>query len=119
MKLSIPEAALAAVSGYAVVFLGLILLMAVVIITGKVMTAKKTAAAPAAAAPAAAAAPSHSPAPAPAPVKPQVKPAPGTGGEVCLYNVSDRDAALLMAIVADKMGKPLNELRFKSMKEVK
>ena len=29
MKLSIPEAALAAVSGYAVVFFGLILLMAV------------------------------------------------------------------------------------------
>ena len=111
MKLSIPEAALAAVSGYAVVFLGLILLMAVVIITGKVMTAKK-AAAPAAAAPAA-------PSRAPAPVKAQAKPAPGTGGEVCLYDVSDRDAALLMAIVADKMGKPLNELRFKSMKEVK
>lgn len=115
MKLSIPEAALAAVSGYAVVFLGLILLMAVVVITGKVMTAKKTAAAPAPAAPASPAAP----APAPAPVKPQAKPAPGTGGEVCLYDVSDRDAALLMAIVADKMGKPLNELRFKSMKEVK
>ena len=115
MKLSIPEAALAAVSGYAVVFLGLILLMAVVVITGKVMTAKKAAAAPAPAAPASPAAP----APAPAPVKPQAKPAPGTGGEVCLYDVSDRDAALLMAIVADKMGKPLNELRFKSMKEVK
>ena len=115
MKLSIPEAALAAVSGYAVVFLGLILLMAVVVITGKVMTTKKTAAAPAPAAPASPSAP----APAPAPVKPQAKPAPGTGGEVCLYDVSDRDAALLMAIVADKMGKPLNELRFKSMKEVK
>ena len=115
MKLSIPEAALAAVSGYAVVFLGLILLMAVVVITGKVMTAKKTAAAPVpAAAPAA-----SKPAPVPAPAKPQAKPAPGTGGEVKLYDVSDRDAALLMAIVADKMGKPLNELRFKSMKEVK
>ena len=28
-------------------------------------------------------------------------------------------AAMLMAIVADKMGKPLNELRFISIKEVK
>ena len=112
MILSIPEAALAAVSGYAVVFLGLILLMAVVVVTGKVMTAKKAAPAPAPAAPAA-------PAPAAAAAKPQGKPAPGTGGEVCLHDVSDRDAALLMAIVADQMGKPLNELRFKSMKEVK
>ena len=86
MKLSIPEAALAAVSGYAVVFVGLILLMCVVVITGKIMTAKKTAAAPAPAAPAAPA-----PTPAPAPVKAQAKPAPGTGGEVCLYDVSDRD----------------------------
>ena len=40
-------------------------------------------------------------------------------GEVKLYDVSDRDAAMIMAIVADKLGKPLNELRFKSIKEVK
>ena len=38
---------------------------------------------------------------------------------VKLYDVDDKDAAMLMAIVADKMGKPLNELRFKSIKEVK
>jgi len=46
-------------------------------------------------------------------------PAPGSAGEVKLFNVPYKEAALLMAIVADRMGKPLSELRFKSMKEVK
>ena len=63
------------------------------------------AAAPAAAAPDAPAAP--------APV------APGTAGELKLHDVEPKTAAMLMAIVADKMGKPLNELRFISIKEVK
>ena len=45
--------------------------------------------------------------------------APGSAGEVKLYDTDPRDAALIMAIVADKLGKPLNELRFKSIKEVK
>lgn len=36
-----------------------------------------------------------------------------------LFNVPDKDAAMLMAIVANKLNKPLNELRFKSIKEVK
>lgn len=91
--------------GYAVVFFGLVLLMLVIMITGKVMSRKKAhaeAAAPAAAAPAA-----------------KSTPAPGSAGEVKLYDVSDRDAAMIMAIVADKLGRPLNELRFKSIKEVK
>ena len=45
--------------------------------------------------------------------------APGTAGEVKLYDVPDKEAAMIMAIVANKMQKPLNELRFKSIKEVK
>ena len=45
--------------------------------------------------------------------------APGTAGKLKLYDVEPKTAAMLMAIVADKMGKPLNELRFKSIKEVK
>ena len=45
-------------------------------------------------------------------------PAPGTAGELKLYNVEERDAAMVMAIVADKLGKPLNELRFISIREV-
>jgi hypothetical protein len=51
--------------------------------------------------------------------KPAAAPAPGTAGELKLHDVSPRDAALIMAIVADKLGRPLNELRFKSIKEVK
>lgn len=112
--ISIGTAGLVALLGYAVVFVGLIALMAVIMIVGKIMVAKKTApaAAPAAAAPAAAAAaPASAPKAAPAL-------ATGTAGECKLYNVGDREAAMLMAIVANKLGKPLNTLRFKSMKEV-
>ena len=50
---------------------------------------------------------------APAPV------APGTAGQLKTYDVPPKTCAMLMAIVADKMGKPLNELRFISIKEVK
>ncbi len=44
--------------------------------------------------------------------------APGSAGQLKLHNVEPRTAAMLMAIVADKLGKPLNELRFISIKEV-
>jgi len=105
--MGIGDAGIAAVLGYAVVFVGLILLMAVVVLMGKAMvsTRKKKAPAPAVAP----AAPAASSAP----------PAPGSAGEVKLFDVPDKEAAMIMAIVADKMGRPLNELRFKSIKEVK
>ena len=45
--------------------------------------------------------------------------APGTAGELKLYDTDPRDAAMIMAIVADTLGKPLNQLRFISIKEVK
>ncbi len=45
--------------------------------------------------------------------------APGSAGTLKLHDVEPKTAAMLMAIVADKMGKPLNELRFLSIKEVK
>ena len=48
-----------------------------------------------------------------------VQEAPGTAGQLKLHDVEPKTAAMLMAIVADKMGKPLNELRFISIKEVK
>ena len=114
--ISVGTAGLVALLGYAVVFIGLIALMVVVMIMGKVMSAKKTA--PAAAPAAATAAPAAATA-APAPA-PKAAPALATGvaGECKLYNVGDREAAMLMAIVANKLGKPLNTLRFKSMKEV-
>ena len=45
--------------------------------------------------------------------------APGSAGQLKLHDVEPKTAAMLMAIVADKMGKPLNELRFISIREVK
>lgn len=45
--------------------------------------------------------------------------APGSAGKVRLHDVEPKVAAMLMAITADKMGKPLNELRFISIREVK
>ena len=101
MKMPISDAAIAALLGYGVVFLGLFLLMCVIILMGKVMTARKAGKVTVA-----------------APVK-EGPAAPGSAGEVKLFDVGDREAAMLMAIVADKLGKPLNELRFKSIKEVK
>ena len=111
-NISILDAGIIALLGYAVVFFGLVLLMGVITILGKVMTAKDSkAAAPAADAPAAAAVAATD-----APAKPT---APGAAGQLKLYNVEPKTAAMIMAIVADKMGKPLNELRFISIKEVK
>ena len=104
--LGLGEAGVYALLGYAVVFFGLILLMLVVTIIGKIFVAadrrnqrkaeKNT--------------------PAPEPV--MIPEAPGTAGELKLYNVEPKTAAMLMAIVADKLGKPLNELRFLSIREV-
>ena len=42
----------------------------------------------------------------------------GTCGDLKLINVDERDAAMIMAIVADSTGIPLNELRFVSIKKV-
>ncbi len=112
------DAAVIAVLGYAVVFFGIFLLMLVMIAMGRFFTGKqekKPASAPAA--PAAPAAPVAPAAPAAAPVA--ETPAPGSAGKLKLHNVPPKTAAMLMAIVADKMGKPLNELRFISIKEVK
>ena len=96
VDLQIGTAGLVALLGYAVVFVGLIALMVVILIEGKFAVAKdQKTEAPKAAAPAA-------PAPAPKPVLAAAAP-----------------AAMLMAIVANKLNKPLNELRFKSIKEVK
>lgn len=108
-KMPVGEALVYALLGYAVVFFGICLLMAVVMIMGKIFIAKdrKAAAAKAAAAPVASAAPVAKPT------------APGSAGELKLHDVEPKTAAMIMAIVADKMGKPLNELRFISIKEVK
>ena len=44
--------------------------------------------------------------------------AKGSCGDLVLINTSDRDAAMIMAIVADTLETPLNELHFKSIKQV-
>ena len=106
INISVGDAAMTALLGYAVVFIGIIMLMILVMFVGDLMfkSAKRKAA--------------NAPAPAPAaPAAPAA--APGTAGELKLYDTDPRDAAMVMAIVADKLGKPLNELRFKSIREVK
>ena len=108
-ELGILDAAIVALLGYGVVFLGLIALMVVVTIIGKIFVAadkKKTAAAPVAE---------------PVAAVPVVEAplAPGSAGALKLHDVEPKTAAMIMAIVADKLGKPLNELRFISIKEVK
>ena len=108
-NIGIVGSGIVALLGYAVVFVGLILLMAVVILLGKafVAVASKKNAAPAEETAA-------------APVEEAAAPtAPGSAGGVKLYDVEPKTAAMLMAIVADKLGKPINELRFISIKEVK
>ena len=63
--------------------------------------------------------PAAAPAVQPLEAQPQKPAAPGSAGKLKLHDVEPKTAAMLMAIVADKMGKPLNELRFISIKEVK
>ena len=117
-NISILHAALVALLGYAVVFFGLILLMLVIMAMGKVFIAKSNKVSKqASAAKASMSAPAPAAAPAAAPVA--EVPAPGTAGKLKLYDVNPKTAAMIMAIVADKMGKPLNELRFISITEVK
>ena len=113
-NMQIGSAAVIALLGYAVVFFGIVLLMCVMIVMGKVFVAKanKEKAAKAASKAEAPAAPVAA-----APAAPAV--APGTAGQLKLHDVNPKTAAMIMAIVADKMGKPLNELRFISIKEVK
>ena len=112
-NISFGNAAVVALLGYCVVFFGIVLLMCVITIMGKIFMAKANKAKAAAPAPAAAAPVTVTPVAAAAPE------APGTAGQLKLHDVPPKTAAMLMAIVANQMGKPLNELRFISIKEVK
>ena len=105
-NVTLGQGAVLALLGYAVVFFGLILLMVLTIILGKIFVAmaKKKEVAEVA--------PVQEEAPVEAPT------APGSAGQLKLYNVEPKTAAMVMAIVANKMGKPINELRFISIKEV-
>ena len=86
---------------YVALAMVLVLLLAVAVMTVRKRFGKKTLPQPA------------------SPAEPAVAaPAPGSAGELKLHNVEPKTAAMLMAIVAEKSGKPLNELRFISIKEV-
>ena len=103
--MTVPTALVISAVGFAVVFLILSFLAVFVLVMGKVfdaINAKKAAkAAPEQTAPAAASS-------TPVAIVP----------EVTLYNVSEPDAAVIMAIVSDKSGIPLNRLKFNSIKLV-
>ena len=115
--MSFGDACLYSVTGLLVVFFALVLLMCII----KVMTAvgdaaeSRKKAVPAAIGPI------------PAPdaqgetftLKQTGPAAPGSAGELKLYDTDPRTAAMLMAIVADTMQAPINELRFLSIKEIK
>ena len=109
VNITVGNAGITAILGYLVVFFGLVLLMLVVMLMSKKFIAEQKKAAAAVAAPAAAA----------APVEVKKPEAPGTAGELKLYDTDPKDAAMIMAIVSDTLGKPINQLRFISIKEVK
>lgn len=111
--MSIGDAAITALFGYGVVFAGLVCLMIVLYITGAIFKSKDAKSA------AEAAAKKTAPAEPAAVTKAELPLAPGSAGHVKLFDVPDKEAAMIMAIVADKMQKPLNELHFISIKEVK
>lgn len=115
-KISIGEALIFALIGFAIVFAVLLILNIFIRILSAVVRGiengtKKTEAAPAALA----AAPVADSKPA---IPAGMKVADGSLGDVKLYDVDDATAAMIMAIVADQLDAPLNELRFKSIKEV-
>lgn len=102
----------ASVLGFAIVFFVLVVLMFMIKIMRGVV--EGMAAGEAAPVPAAAVAAPAAPA-----ANPNMVPAKGSLGEVKLHDVDDKTAAMLMAIVADELKAPLNELRFLSIREKK
>ena len=100
---TIPDVLLISLVGFVTVFLVLVVLMGIIMLISKLFSENKK--------------PKSVPiAPAPA-VQQPARVDSCTG--VKLVGVTDKEAALLMAIVADNLGKPLDSLRFISIKEVK
>lgn len=95
-------AVITALAGYLIVFFGLTLLMLVVTVMGRITMKKHTGTETD-----------------DAEISAGSGTAPGTAGELKLYDTDPHDAAVIMAIVAYHLDKPLNELRFKSIKEIK
>ena len=108
--MSFGDAVLYSVTGLMVVFFALILIMLIIKIMLAVGDRKKPVPAPAAAA--------ETP---PVPVSREIP--PSSEGrytrELKLYDTDPRDAAMIMAIVADTTQIPLNQLQFISIREIK
>lgn len=109
MKMGIGEALLTAVIGIATVLMILAVIALLIMLVSKIirLLEAKTAKAPDTGAP-------SSPTGAP----PAAVPLPDTEsqGELVLENVDEPTAAVIMAIVSNKSGIPLNRLSFKSIK---
>ncbi len=110
-EFTLGNALASSVLGMFIVFLMLVMLMGVIVLLGKLLKKNKPA-------PVAAPVPAAAPAPTPAQPKSTV-PAPGTAGSMNIHSTPPRTAAMLMAIVADELKVPVNELRFIDIKEIK
>lgn len=111
-SVSIPQALLYSLVGFLIVFVALVLLMVVINIMAALMKRGKKSEAAVAAGPVASAAA------APTASASGMVPAPGSLGEIMLNGVSEKTAAMAMAIIADELKTPLNELRFISIKKL-
>ena len=110
-EMGLKEAGITAIFGYIVVFSGLIILMILLYIMSAVFKTKANKAKKIS---------PESTEITKIPTKAASAPtAPGSAGHVKLFDVPDKEAAMVMAVVAHKMQKPLNELHFISIKEVK
>ncbi len=105
--MSFADALIYSLTGMLVVFFALVLLMCTIKLMLFIGDRREKKAAPAAKAESAAAS------------SPKTALAPGSAGELKLYDTDPRTAAMLMAIVAEELGAPLNELRFLSIREIK
>lgn len=112
-NITITQSLLIAALGITVVFAVLVLLMGIItvqsIVVAKIENRGKEAAVK----------PDNTLPAAPAPAATPAKLAKGSCGGVMLHDVPDATAAMVMAIVADELKTPLNELRFISIQEVK
>ncbi|MDE6036149.1 MAG: OadG family protein [Ruminococcus sp.] len=113
--MNIADAGITAIFGYLVVFSGLLILMIVISAMGSYFKSREKEVTDTAEPVQKKQSPNKIPK-----LKKVNKPvAKGSAGRVKLYDVSDKEAAMIMAIVADTMQKPINELHFISIKEVK
>jgi len=108
-SLAIPDSLMLSLTGFLVVFIALIALIAVIKVITALADRKQTDVLSIADQPEI---------PPPAPAFAGMVPAAGSLGEIDLYEVNERSAALIMAIVADNLKVPLNTLRFKSIRQI-